>query len=413
MSTQTGAPAGSPASAPQTRALAPLPPAASRTERFKAVATQFRLGPVLAVLVLVWIFFAIVNPLFLSPVNLSNLTLQTAVTATIALGLVFVLLLGEIDLSVAALSGVAGSIAGNLAVNAGWDPILAVVVALVFGVLWALMQAVIVLYGAPSFIVTLAGSLALGGILLASLPDSGQISLSNSPLKLIAGSYLSAPLGWLACLIAILLSALFFTTRHLRRRKLGLQTSFAKNLLLPVAAIAVLAVAIVLIMNLHRGVPMIFAILVGIVGLFAYVTSQTRFGIRLYAVGGNREAARRAGIPVGKTILWSFAFAGFFSALGGVFAASRLLGVSIQSGGGTLLLEAIAAAVIGGTSLFGGKGTVWSALLGALLIGSISNGMDLLGLPTEAKQIVTGIILAAATVADVILSRGTFSWRKR
>lgn len=399
-------------SAPVTASTA-LPPAVSRRERFKSTASRFRLGPVLVVLVLVWIFFAIQNPLFLSPVNLSNLTLQTAVTATIALGLVFVLLLGEIDLSVAALSGVAASIAGNLAVNAGWNPILAVVVALVFGVAWALAQAVIVLYGAPSFIVTLAGSLALGGILLASLPDSGQISLANDPLKLIAGTYLSAPLGWLVCLIAILLAGAFYLLRWRRRVRLGLPTSFVKSAVIPIAAVIVLAVAIVLVMNLHRGVPLMFAILVGTVGLFAYITTQTRFGIRLYAVGGNREAARRAGIPVGKTILWAFAFAGFFSALGGVFAASRLLGVSVQSGGGTLLLEAIAAAVIGGTSLFGGKGTVWSALLGALLIGSISNGMDLLGLPTEAKQIVTGIILAAATVADVVLSRGTFSWRKR
>jgi D-xylose transport system permease protein len=398
---------------PPTRALTALPPANSRAERFKATASRFRLGPVLVVLVLVWAFFAIQNPLFLSPVNISNLTLQTAVTATIALGLVFVLLLGEIDLSVAALSGVSAAIAGNLAVNAGWNPILAVAVALACGVAWALVQALIVLYGAPSFIVTLAGSLALGGILLTMLPQTGQISLANDPIRLIAGTYLSAPLGWLLVLITAALSALFYLTRWRRRRARQLTVSFVRAVVLPVIAIIVLAVAVVLTMNLHRGVPLMFAVLVAIVGLFAYITTQTRFGARLYAVGGNREAARRAGIPVGRTILVAFAFAGLFSALGGVFAASRLLGVSVQSGGGTLLLEAIAAAVIGGTSLFGGKGTVWSALLGALLIGSISNGMDLLGLPTEAKQIVTGIILAAATVADVVLSRGTFSWRKR
>ncbi|CAN5372905.1 ABC transporter permease [soil metagenome] len=391
----------------------PQAPEESRWTQIRSSARQFRLGPVLVVLVLVWIFFTVQNPLFLSPVNLSNLTLQTAVTATIALGLVFVLLLGEIDLSVAALSGVAAAITGSLTITLGWNPWAACLVGLAVGVAWSLVQAVIVLYGPPSFIVTLAGSLALGGVLLLCLPQSGQITLAGNPLGSIAGSYLPALGGWGAAIVATLLTLWFFASRHRSRSAKQLPSSLVRNVVVPVAAVVVLSIAIVLILNAHRGVPIMFAILVAIVGLFAYVTTQTRFGVRLYAVGGNREAARRAGIPIGKTILWAFAFSGFFSALGGIFAASRLLGVSNQSGGGTLLLEAIAAAVIGGTSLFGGKGTVWSALLGALLIGSISNGMDLLGLPTEAKDIVTGLILVAATIADVILSRGSFSWRNK
>jgi D-xylose transport system permease protein len=380
---------------------------------FRQLAGGFRLGPVLVVLVLVWVFFAIMNPRFLSPINLSNLTLQIAVTATLALGLVFVLLLGEIDLSVAALSGVCAAVTANLAVNAGWDPILAILVGLALGVGWALAQAVIVLYGAPSFIVTLAGSLALGGVLLLLLPEAGQIVLSGSPLRVIAGSYLPEGLGWAAAALTVILTAVFYYVRYNSRRTRHLRSSVVSGVVIPVVAVAVLSSVIVLLMNSHRGVPVMFAALMAIVAILAYITSQTRFGVRLYAVGGNREAARRAGIPVGRTILIAFGLAGLFAALAGIFAASRLLGVSNQSGGGTLLLEAIAAAVIGGTSLFGGKGTVWSAVLGALLIGSISNGMDLLGLPTEAKLIVTAIILVAATVADVILSRGTFSWRKK
>lgn len=380
---------------------------------FRQVATGFRLGPVLVVLVLVWGFFAIMNPRFLSPINLSNLTLQIAVTATLALGLVFVLLLGEIDLSVAALSGACAAVTANLAVNAGWNPVLAVLAGLLLGVAWALAQAVIVLYGAPSFIVTLAGSLALGGVLLLLLPEAGQIVLSNSPLKAIAGSYLPPAAGWAAGAVTVVLMAAFSYLRYRNRRALNLRTTLVGGLIAPVAAVAALSVVIIVLMNAHRGVPVMFAALMAIVAILAYVTSQTRFGVRLYAVGGNREAARRAGIPVGRTVLIAFGLAGLFAALAGTFAASRLLGVSNQSGGGTLLLEAIAAAVIGGTSLFGGKGTVWSAVLGALLIGSISNGMDLLGLPTEAKLIVTALILVAATVADVILSRGTFSWRKK
>lgn len=385
----------------------------ARAERLKHLANQMRLGPVLVVLALVWGFFYLQNPLFLSAGNISNLTLQTVVTATLALGLVFVLLLGEIDLSVAALSGVGAAVAGNLAVSAGWNPGLAVLVALGFGVLWSLAQAVIILYGAPSFIVTLAGSLALGGVLLWILPEAGQISLANSPLRFIAGSYLTAGTGWILGVVAAVIVAWFFVSRYRSRTKAGISGDFHKRVTLPAGITALLILVLVGVMNLHRGVPVAVAILLTIIGVLSYITTQTRFGVRLYAVGGNREAARRAGIPVGKTIFWCFALAGFFSALGGVFAASRLLGVSNQSGGGTLLLEAIAAAVIGGTSLFGGRGTVWSALLGALLIGSISNGMDLLGLPTEAKLIATGLILVIATVADVVISRGSFSWRRQ
>jgi D-xylose transport system permease protein len=387
--------------------------ALSITERFKNLANQMRLGPVLVVLVLVWGFFYIQNPLFLSAANITNLTLQTVVMATLALGLVFVLLLGEIDLSVAAISGVGAAIAGGLAVSAGWNPVLAVLVALGFGVLWSLAQALIILYGAPSFIVTLAGSLALGGVLLWILPDAGQISLANSPLRFLAGSYLTAGTGWILGLVGVVVVSWFFVTRYTSRQKSGISGNFHKGVTLPAGITALLVLALVGVMNSHRGVPVAVAILLTIIGVLAYVTTQTRFGVRLYAVGGNREAARRAGIPVGKTILWCFALSGLFSALGGVFAASRLLGVSNQSGGGSLLLEAIAAAVIGGTSLFGGRGTVWSALLGALLIGSISNGMDLLGLPTEAKLIATGTILVIATMADVVISRGSFSWRRQ
>jgi D-xylose transport system permease protein len=397
------------------RASSPPRPAEreSAWTRFSGRARDFRLGPVLVVLVLVWAFFALQNSRFLTPVNLSNLTLQTAVTATIALGLVFVLLLGEIDLSVAALSGVSAAITSGLAVTGEWNPIFAALLGLGVGICWSLVQALIILYGAPSFIVTLASSLALAGVLLFVLPGNGQISIASNPLGMIAGSYLPALAGWGIASAAAVLAGWFYGSRYRSRVRQDLPASLPRMVLLPTAAILLVSAVIVLMLNAHRGVPVMFAALIAVVGLFGYITTQTRFGVRLYAVGGNREAARRAGIPVGKTVLWAFALSGFFSALGGIFAASRLLGVSNQSGSGTLLLEAIAAAVIGGTSLFGGKGTVWSALLGALLIGSISNGMDLLGMPTEIKYIVTGVILVAATVADVVLSRGTFSWRKK
>ncbi len=389
-------------------------PVESRTpmrEKLNGFFTKFRLGPVIVVLVLVWALFALQNPRFLSPVNLSNLSLQITVTATLALGLVFVLLLGEIDLSIAALSGVVAAATANLAVELHWNPVLAVLAGMVLGVAWSMLQGLIVLFGAPSFIVTLAGSLALGGLLLVLLPKAGQISISRSPLRAIAGSYMPLSFGWALAVIVVSLAAWFFLRRHLSRRKRDLPSSPVMQVWVPIGGAAIIAAVVVAVMNSHRGMPVMFAVFMVIALILAYVMTQTKLGTRFYAVGGNREAARRAGIPVGRTIMTAFAFAGVFAALGGIFAASRLLGVSNQSGGGTLLLEAIAAAVIGGTSLFGGKGTIWSALLGALLIGSISNGMDLLGLSTEVKMIVTGAILVVATMADVVISRGSISLR--
>ena len=374
---------------------------------------RMRLVPVLISLLLVWAFFWSQSSAFLSARNLTNLAMQTVVVATLALGLVLVLLVAEIDLSVAALSGAAAAIAGRLATDQGWNPAVAVLVALAFGVLWGLGQALIVLYGAPSFIVTLGGSLALGGVLLWLLPDAGQIGLANSPLRFIAGAYLDRAVGWgLALAVIIGYGANVLAQFHARRR-VGLDANVGLHIVLPIAVVAVGTLVAIYVLNSYRGVPVVVAILMAMLVLLSYMSTQTRWGLRIYAVGGNREAARRAGIPVTRTLLWCFAAAGFFAALGGIFAASRLLGVSSQSGGGSLLLEAIAAAVIGGTSLFGGRGVVWSALLGALVIGSISNGMDLLGYPTEAKLVATGLILVLATLSDVVISRGSLAWPRQ
>ena len=371
---------------------------------------RLRLIPVMISLVVVWAVFFLADPLFLSARNLSNLTLQTVVTATLALGLVLVLLIGEIDLSVAALSGAAAAIAGRLATDQGWNPWMACLIALMFGVIWGMLQAVFVLYGGPSFIVTLAGSLALQGLLLWLLPRAGQISLANNDLKYIVGAYLTPAAAWGLGALGLLGYAANCWSKFRARQRVGLAVSPLRNLLVPIGATAVAIGAVIAVLNSNRGVPIVVALLIAILALLSYIATQTRWGVRLYAVGGNREAARRAGIPVRRTLMWSFALAGLFAALAGLIAGSRLLGVSNQSGGGSLLLEAIAAAVIGGTSLFGGRGVVWSALLGALVIGSISNGMDLLGLPTEVKLAAQGAILVLATMTDVVISRGSLKW---
>jgi D-xylose transport system permease protein len=385
-------------------------PEAPRESLLALMSGRLRLIPVLISLLVVWIVFFLADPLFLSARNLSNLALQTVVTATLAVGLVLVLLVAEIDLSAAALSGAAAIIAGRLATDQGWNPWVACVVALAFGVAWGLVQATLVLYGGPSFIITLAGSLALQGLLIWLLPRAGQVSLANNDLRFIVGAYLTPAAAWAVGALGLLGYAANTVFKFRARRRVGLPADPVRNLALPIGLTAVAVAAVVLVLNSSRGVPIVVAMLIAVLALLSYVSTQTRWGIRLYAVGGNREAARRAGIPVRRTLLWSFALSGFFAALAGLIAASRLLGVSVQSGGGSLLLEAIAAAVIGGTSLFGGRGVVWSALLGALVIGSISNGMDLLGLPTEVKLAAQGAILVLATLSDVIISRGSLRW---
>jgi len=258
-------------------------------------------------------------------------------------------------------------------------------------------------FGAPSFVVTLGGSLALGGALLLLLPDAGQINLATTPIADIAGTYISPSLGWILLAGGLGLVAALRLLR-LRQGPGGGVGRRDLGVLVPTVLAAVAAVAI---LNSYRGVPVAVAIFLGLLVALWYLATQTRFGTYLYAVGGNVEAARRAGIDVPRLRVVTFALAGGFAAIAGIIAASRLLGVSTQSGSGTLLLQAIAAAVIGGASLFGGRGSVWAALLGALLIGSASNGLDLRGSPDEVKLIVQGAILVLAVAIDAVVSRGS------
>lgn len=365
---------------------------------------EFRLGAVLIVLLVIWLFFYTREPLFLSSRNLSNLALQTVVTAILALGISFVLFIGEIDLSVGAASGALAALMGRIATDGHMNAWLSVAVAVLVGVLFGALQGFVVIFGAPSFMVTLGSSIALAGGLLLVLPTSGSIDLSQSPILHLAGSFLDPSLSWaLMLLIVFILFALRVTERNRIRKEI--MSTFLKNFTY-LALLLIMGGMVVGYFNNSRGVPVAVALTLLLYLLAWYFSTQTKFGIQIFAVGGNRAASRRAGIPVERVIVICFAIAGGFAALGGIFAASRLLGVSNQSGGGDLLLQAIAAAVIGGTSLMGGRGSVWSALLGALTIGSVSNGMDLLGLGTEKKFIVTGLILVLAVTLDAIAARG-------
>ena len=380
----------------------------------EAIATRWRVIPVVISLMFIWVIFACQTPVFLSARNLTNLADQIAATSIVALGLVLVLLVAEIDLSVAALSAVCAAIAGVLVVQMDISLWLALVSAFAAGALFGALQgAVVVSTGAPAFIVTLGSSLMLGGVLLILLPSgSGMVPLAGTDLQIIAAYHLPPALSY-ALTAGVGLTGLWMRWRtHRQRLAYGLRSSPSKSLGLGLAVLAT-SLAAVAFFNSNRGVPLPVAVLGGLVAILSYVTTQTPFGTWLYAIGGNPEAARRAGIPVSLVKIAAFAILGMLAAVGGVVAAARVLGVSPASADQSLLLEAIAAAVIGGTSLFGGRGSVWAAILGALVIGSIANGMFLIDASTELRLLVQGGVLVLAVVADALIARAPMMSRRR
>ncbi|ATY86522.1 ABC transporter permease [Kyrpidia spormannii] len=361
--------------------------------------------PVVIGLIVIWIVFQAVNGNFLSGRNLSNLVLQIAEIGMLAVGETFILLLGEIDLSIAAVSGVAAGVL-VLAADGGWGAWPAVLASVACGAAIGAFQGFwVTVIGVPSFIVTLAGSLGYQGILLAMLGQEGTVPLQNGSLLSIASSYVPSGAGWaLAVLVTIAYAWGVFRGRALRRSR-GLSAPSAKETALRAAVVGALCVVTVAVLNGYRGLPLSGLILVAFVALFTFITQATPFGRHVYALGGNPEAARRAGIRLGTVRIAVFTLASTLGAIGGILGASRLGSASPASGGGNLLLDSIAAAVIGGTSLFGGRGFVYNALAGALVIGSIENGMDLLSAPSSVKYVIEGSILLIAVTIDTITRR--------
>lgn len=358
---------------------------------------------VLIVLAIIWTIFALANDRFLTAVNLSNLALQIAAVGTISVGVVLVLLLGEIDLSVGAVSGLCAAVMAVLSVKNGWNPYLAMVAALAVGTAIGTFQgSMSTRLAIPSFVVTLAGLLMWQGAQLEVLGDTGTVNINNKAITNIAGTFLAPWVGWLLAVAAIvgIVGSALVTVR--RRHAAGLEAESMLALVLRTGAAAAAIVVAVIVLNADRGVPLALTILVGIVVVVQFMLTRTRFGRHIYAVGGDAEAARRAGINVTWLRTVVFAMASTLAAAGGIIAASRLLAVNQSSGGSDLLLLSIAGPVVAGVSLFGGRGTAWAALLGALVIGSISNGMDLLALQSSVKFMVTGGVLLAAVSLDAI-----------
>lgn len=385
-------------------------PTAHRTRVSRAIETAargHRSLPVLVVLAIIWIFFYSQSSAYLSFQNITNLTLQIVTTAILALGVVFVLLVGEIDLSSAVLSGVCAAVAAGLTVNSGLPLPVGIAAAVVAGMAVTFIEAQVIMFGVPSLIVTLGGMVILQGLILVVLPPEFTISVAGTPFAGIASTAIPAGISYTLAAVATLAFAAYRLFQHRERLSTGSLTSLA-TVFVPAALVAVVLFGGVFTLTRQRGLPMPVLIVAVMLLVAWYVTTQTRYGIHLYAVGGDREAAQRAGVPVRRMVLYSFLVLGACAAIAGMVDASRQLGVSVTSGSGPLMLNAIAAAVVGGASLFGGRGSIWSAFLGALVIGSISNGVQLLGLSTEVQFFATGSVLIAAVAVDVVLTRGSF-----
>jgi D-xylose transport system permease protein len=355
---------------------------------------------------LIWTVFQLANNRFLTATNLTNLLLQVTAIGIISIGVVLVLLLGEIDLSIGAVSGLCAGIMAVLTVQHGWDPGLAILAGLLAGTAIGLINGFFnTFFGIPSFVVTLAGLIAWQGALLLVLGETGTVNLPPSVITDLTSTFYGAGVGWTLAVVVTAGTLGVGVLGRRRRQKAGLELPPLAGIVIRTVLVGVVMFVGVAILLSDRGVPLAAIILLALTGGFAFITDRTRFGRHIYAVGGNAEAARRAGIRVTRIRMTVFAIASTMAAAGGIMAASRLIAVNQSSGSGDVLLNAIAGPVIAGTSLFGGRGSVWSALLGALVIGSISNGINLLGLESSVRFMITGGVLLAAVTLDALSRR--------
>lgn len=368
--------------------------------------------PVALGLIIISTVFSILNPVFLAPGNLVNLLFDSATVGFLALGVVCVLLLGEIDLSIGSMSGLASALFGVLWVNMGWSIGMAVLAALIFGAAVGAVYAWLFnRMGMPSFVATLAGLLALLGLQLYVLGSTGSINLPYDSIVVQFGQIMVMP-DWFSYLVALLPGVVMLIVGvNMRSRRIAARLSAEplSTLLLRAGVLTAGLAFAAYYLNLGRGVPWIFGLFVVVTMLLNYALKRTKWGRSVFAVGGNREAARRSGINVKAIYVSCFMLCSTFATLGGILAASRLASASQQAGTGDVNLNAIAAAVIGGTSLFGGRGSAWSALLGVIVIQSISNGLTLLNLSSSLRYMITGGVLAIAVIVDSLARRSRVS----
>ncbi|QHC24953.1 sugar ABC transporter permease [Streptomyces sp. GS7] len=367
--------------------------------------------PVIIGLLVIAVVFQIKNSSFLSADSLANIGVYTSGMGIMAVGIVFVLLLGEIDLSVGSVAGVGAAVWAVLSVTHGLNDWLAVVLAIVAGAaIGALHGFFFAKVGVPAFVVTLAGFLGWSGLQIWMMGKEGSINTpSGSLVENLTGYYFenkAAAYGLAA--IAVLAYAGSLLLESKRRRAAALPSRPLGEILLRTGVVAVIAFVVAYELNEPsgaRGLPLALVLFLAVLVVADFVVRRTSYGRQIFAVGGNAEAARRAGINVNRIRITVFAISGMLAAFGGLFIASLSGGATKNLGAGNTLMNVIAAAVIGGTSLFGGRGKIWSALLGMLVIQSIQQGLNLLGMASEIQYMITGAVLLAAVVIDSVSRR--------
>jgi D-xylose transport system permease protein len=364
--------------------------------------------PVVLALLLIWAYLQSQNDNFLKPVNITNLMLQVAAVGTVSVGITMVLLIGEIDLSVGSVYGFTSGVMIVLNVKHGWAPWTAVLAAIAVGVaIGALQGGIFATMAVPSFVVTLGGLIAWQGGLIDVLGKTGTVNLTyGEGISRLTSTFFTRSQGFLLVTAVVAVYLLLQANGYRRERAAGLFTRSLVETVVRSAVIAAIGLALVIYMNRDRGLPLAVVIFLGFVISFDLLQRHTLYGRHIFALGGNVEAARRAGINIRFMRITAFMICSGMAAAGGVLAASRLTAVNQSTGGGDVLLNAIAAAVIGGTSLFGGRGSAYSSLLGVLVIGSIANGLDLLNKSSATKFIITGLVLVVAATIDALARRG-------
>jgi D-xylose transport system permease protein len=382
-----------------------LNPIAAFTRRMRE--GQLGVIPVIFALVVIVIVFQSINHNFVSPSNLVNLSTQVAYVGMLALSINFILLLGEIDLSVAQLGGLSASILGVLMLRHGMDPLLAVIIMLGFGIVVGLVQGwFFAVVGIPAFVVTLAGLLAYTGLTLTTLGKQKNLSMSDTFAASLANYYFPAPIAYTFGVIVIGCYVISQFVGLVRRKRAGLPSGSLLVIIIRSVILAAVLFAFLIAVNYDFGLALPFFAL-GVVAILAdLMLRKTRYGRAIYAVGGNAEAARRSGIRVTAVRISVFMIAGGLAAFFGLIKAGVTTNAGSTLVGTQDLLNAIAAAVIGGTSLFGGRGSAWAPILGALVVGSINNGLYLIGFNSDAQQIITALVLLAAVVLDALSRRG-------
>ena len=408
------------AAAEAERAMAPELVANSLGDYLRAAFNRVRAGdsgvlPVVAGLLIISALFQSLNSHFLTAGNLVNLLIQGAVYMLLAMGEIFALLLGEIDLSIGFVSGVGGIIMAELVKQSfDWPWWAAIAVALIAcAAIGALQGTIITRFGLPSFVVTLAGLLGWQGVMLLILGKGGSLPINNKIINDIASGNLTPLASWLVMIAIVGLFGLNLWLHDSRRRKHGLVAPPVSVTLLKIGGAAVAGFVVVLMCNTNRGtlvtiqgMPYVVLIVLAVLTMWTLLLGRTKFGRYMYAIGGNPEAARRAGVNLKTIRTVAFTLCSFTAGIAGIVYASRLQSVSTSLDGGTLVLYAVAAAVIGGTSLFGGRGKPIHAVLGGLVIAAIDNGMGLQGYSGAAQKVVTALVLLAAVTIDAFAHRG-------